>query len=100
MVDKKRVLIVDDHPLLREGVSQVFNRQHDFVVCAEAATAAEAKSALLEKKPDLVVLDLMLGNADGIELIKSFKALAPGVAILVISLHDERVYAERVLKAG
>src|SRR5438067_4964597 len=100
MAEKKRVLVVDDHPLLREGLSQVFNRQDDFAVCAEAATPAEAKSALLEKKPDVIVLDLMLGNADGIELIKALKALEPSAAILVISLHDEGVYAERALRAG
>jgi len=100
MAEKKRVLVVDDHPLLREGLSQVFNRQDDFVVCAEAATPAEAKSALFEKKPDVIVLDLMLGNADGIELIKALKTLDPSAAILVISLHDEGVYAERALRAG
>ena len=100
MAEKKRILVIDDHPLLREGLSQLINKQPDLAVCGEAATAAEAKAAVENISPDAVVLDLMLGHSDGLELIKFLKAVAPNVAVLVISMHDENVYAERAIQSG
>jgi DNA-binding NarL/FixJ family response regulator len=97
---KKRILVVDDHPLVRAGVSGLVNQQPDLAVCASAATAADAKRAVEEHRPDLILLDLMLGHSDGIELIKYFKALHPEIAIVILSMHAEPVYAERALKAG
>lgn len=98
--EKKRVLVVDDHPLLREGIVQLLNRQRDLAVCAEAGDAAGAKQTLLDSSPDGVVLDLALGHGDGIELIKQLKALRPDVPILVVSMHEETTFAERALRAG
>ena len=100
MPEKKRVLIVDDHPLMREGLAQLIGKQHDLIVCGEAATAAEAKRAIETDAPDVVILDLMLGDSDGLALIKFLSAVAPQIAVLVISLHDETVYAPRALQAG
>jgi len=100
MSEKKRVLIVEDHPLFREGVAQLINKQRDLIVCGAAATAADAKRAVETAAPDVVILDLMLGHSDGLDLIKFLKAIAPQVAVLVISMHDETVYAERALQAG
>ncbi len=100
MQAKKRVLIVDDHPLMREGLAQLIGKQRDLIACGEAATAADAKSAVERDAPDVVILDLMLGYSDGLDLIKFLKAIAPQVPVLVISMHDETVYAERALLAG
>src|SRR4028118_1492903 len=100
MSDKTRILVVDDHPLLREGISQLINKQKDMEVCGEAGTAADAKAAVETLKPDAVILDLMLGHSDGLDLIKHLKAISPELAVLVISMHDENVYAERAIEAG
>ena len=100
MPEKKRVLIVDDHPLLREGLAQLIGKQSDLTACGEAANAADAKRAVETDAPDVVILDLMLGDSDGLALIKFLNAVAQQVAVLVISLHDETVYAPRALQAG
>jgi DNA-binding NarL/FixJ family response regulator len=97
---RKRVLVVEDHPLMREGIKHVVNGQPDLVVCGEAASAREVLPAVVAASPDVILLDLMLGNADGIELIRYLTALRPGVPILVISFFDESIYAERALRAG
>jgi len=97
---KKRVLVVDDHPLMRDGIVQLLNRQTDLTACAEAGTTEEALEALAASPPDVVLLDLRLGHADGIELIKQLRSLYPGLPILVHSMCDEEVYAERILRAG
>src|SRR5437867_9364580 len=97
---KIRVLVVDDHPLLREGLVQLLDRQQDLVCCGQAGTASDALAALSARhKPDLVLLDLRLGKSDGLELIKTLKAQYPAVAILVVSQFDEALYAERALRA-
>lgn len=97
----KRVFVVDDHPLLRGGLVTLISQQRDLVVCGEADSFAGTILAVDDDPPpDLLVMDLMLGNADGLELIKQVRALRPGILILVISMHDELIYAERVIRAG
>ena len=96
-----RILLVDDHPIVREGLTRIINRQSDMLVCAEAGSVAEALKKVLGSDPDLVIMDLTLdGSLAGLELIKAIAARFPGLPTLVHSMHDEQVYAERVLKAG
>ena len=98
---KTRVLIVDDHPLLRGGLVQLIANEPDLFLCGEADSVGSTILAVDDDPPpELVILDLMLGNADGLELIKQIRALRPGLPILVISMHDELIYAERALRAG
>ena len=95
------MLVVDDHPLLRRGLAQILENSPDMVLFGEADTPSSTILAVdSDPPPDLIILDLMLGNSDGLELIKQIRAIRPGLAILVISLHDEWVYAERALRAG
>ena len=95
-----RVLIVDDHPMTREGLAHLIASQPDLVVCAEAATAAAALTAALKTRPDLVLADFTLPDKSGIELVKDLHAVQPGLPVLIISMHEESLYAERALKAG
>jgi len=97
---KKRVLLVDDHPMMRGGLAQVINQQMDLVVCCEAGDANEAMERIASSKPDLAVVDISLEGKSGLELIKDLHALHPELPILVMSMHDESLYAERVLRAG
>lgn len=97
---KTRILIVDDHPLIREGFANMIKRQRDMVRCGEAGTVAETFKAVETLHPDLVLLDLWLGGADGLDLVKSLKSQFPDLRILVISFSDEAIYAERALRAG
>ena len=97
---KTRVMVVDDHPLVRQGLVQVINQQEDLVVCGEAATHAEALTALSARLPDLLLLDLRLKEGDGLEFIKSLKGRFPDLPVLVLSQFDEGLYAERSLRAG
>src|SRR4051812_14798196 len=97
---KAQVLVVDDHPMLREGVVQFLNRQQDIAVCGEADSIASAQGALSHKRPDLVLLDLRLGASDTIEFIKALKAQYGPLPILVFSQFDETIFAEKALKAG
>jgi DNA-binding NarL/FixJ family response regulator len=97
---KARVLVVDDHPLYRQGVIQLINRQRDVACCGEAATAADTCRAVASSKPDLAILDVRLGQEDGLELIKVLRAQFPAVRILVLSSYEEEIYAERALRAG
>ncbi|MBI4660410.1 MAG: response regulator transcription factor [Verrucomicrobia bacterium] len=99
-MQKQRILIVDDHPLLRAGLIQFIDRQKDMICCGEADGAASTQNAVLAYKPDLVLLDLRLRGEDGLELIKSLKSQHPKLLILVISQCDEMLYAERALRAG
>jgi DNA-binding NarL/FixJ family response regulator len=98
--EKNRLIIVDDHPLFREGLRQMINRHKDLEVCGEAADAAEALKLVAELKPDLVLVDISLAGTNGIDLIKSLKAKYDDLPILVVSMHDESLYAERALRAG
>ena len=97
---RRRILIVDDHPVVREGLTQQLNREPDLRVCAEASNAPQALAAVEEQKPDLVLVDLNLPGRSGLELIRDVRAVAPQLPMLVLSMHDESVFAERVLRAG
>ena len=97
---KKKILIVDDHPLLREGLESVLSVEPDFEICGEAATVREAMEKVEAFEPDLVVSDLSLPDRNGLDLIKDLKILHPRIPVLVVSMHDENVYAERALRAG
>ena len=96
-----RVLVVDDHPLLRSGLVQLITKDPHLSLCGQADSVGTTILAVDDDPPpDLVILDLMLGNEDGLELIKQIRALRPGLLVLVISMHDEWIYAERALRAG
>lgn len=97
---KTRVLIVDDHPMTRSGLAYFINHQPDMIACCEAQDAAEALKGVVQSKPDLVLTDFTLPDKNGLELIKDIRAVAPQLPILVISMHEESLYAERVLRAG
>jgi DNA-binding NarL/FixJ family response regulator len=96
----KKVLIVDDHPLIREGLALRVSSQPDLEVCGEAASANEALERVKATKPDLAIIDIQLVESSGIELIKEIKAHFPIVKMLVISAFDDSLYAERALRAG
>lgn len=97
---KSRVLIVDDHPMVRDWLGILIGKQTDLTVCGEAASAREAMQLVAAQKPDIAIVDLSLEGKSGLELIKDLKALHPNLPILVLSMHDESLYAERVLRAG
>ncbi len=96
---RKRILLVDDHPMMRAGLAQLINHQPDLMVCAEAGNPAEVFAVIAQAKPDLVLTDLTMPGRGGIEFIKDLVALQPALPILVVSMHDEVVYAERCLRA-
>jgi len=98
--NKKRVFIVDDHPIVRDGLITIINHEKDFEVCGEADESREALKAISELKPDVVIVDITLKNSDGIELTKNLKARYPTLPVIVLSIHDEFTYAERALRAG
>ena len=98
--EKSRILIVDDHPLFREGMQQMIDRNASLKVCGEAASPAAAMKAVAELEPDLVLVDISLEGGDGIDLIKNLKEKYENLPILVISMHNESLYAERALRAG
>jgi DNA-binding NarL/FixJ family response regulator len=95
-----RILLVDDHPVVRDGLAESINHEPDLTVCATAEDRQEALKAVETTKPDLAVIDLMLKSSSGLELIKDIHARWPKLLILVVSMHDETLYAERVLRAG
>jgi two-component system, NarL family, response regulator NreC len=95
-----KVVIVEDHPIFSKGLRQLINAHDGYSVLGEAADCAGAKRLVGETGPDLVIVDLNLGNEDGLELIKDLKSAYPDLAMLVLSMHDERYYAERVIRAG
>jgi DNA-binding NarL/FixJ family response regulator len=97
---KARILVVDDHPMMRGGLIQLVNRQIDMTCCGEAGTAVEAHSAVTRLKPNLVIMDLRLKEGDGLELIKSLRSQFAGLRILVLSQYDAPHYVERALRAG
>jgi DNA-binding NarL/FixJ family response regulator len=96
----KRILIVDDHPMMRTGLAQLIDNEPDLKVSAEADTAGQAISLVTEQKFNLALLDISLPDKNGLELIKDLRVLQPELPILVVSMHDELIYAERVLRAG
>ncbi len=97
---KKKVMVVDDHPIVRKGLAQLINQTQDLEVCGEAGDAHEALEKIPRYKPDCIILDLMLGLTNGLTLIEDIKVRYTDIPILVLSMHDESLYAERVLRAG
>jgi len=100
MQAKKRVLIVDDHPLMRQGLGLLINQQLDLHVCGEAEEAQGALLVIAQQRPDILILDISLSGPDGLEVLKSIRASEPSLPVLVLSMHDEAIYAERALRAG
>lgn len=95
-----RILLVDDHPMMRAGLVQLIDAQDDMTVCAESGSASEAVAAAVKHRPDIIVTDLTLPGRGGLELIADLHSAEPRSAILVLSMHDEAFYAERTLRAG
>lgn len=95
-----RIIIVDDHPVFRQGIRQLIDGENDLTVCCEVETGSEAIAGVEKHKPDLAIVDIALKGTNGIELVKSLKALEPNLPALVLSMHDESLYAERALRAG
>jgi DNA-binding NarL/FixJ family response regulator len=100
VITKKRILIVGDHPMMRQGLAQLIDHEPDLEACGEADTAAQALKRINADNPDLVLADISLPDRSGLELIKDVQALHTRLAVLVVSMHDEALYAERVLRAG
>src|SRR5215471_9030310 len=97
---KSRVFVVEDHPLVREGLTNLINGQHDVMVCGEAKDSAEAIDKIAMEGPEVAIIDISLANESGLELIKQLARQFPQVALIVLSMHDEALYAERALRAG
>lgn len=97
---RKKILLVDDHPITRQGLKAVIDQQPDLMVCGEADTAPQAIELFQKLAPDLAIIDIGLKTTNGIELTKNLKVLAPTVPVLVLSMHDENLYAERAVRAG
>jgi DNA-binding NarL/FixJ family response regulator len=97
---KRTVFIVDDHPVFREGLVRIINQERDLIVCGEAADAPEALFRVESAKPDLVLIDISLEGMSGIDLLKSLRGRLPDTRFLVLSMHPESLYGERVLRAG
>jgi len=97
---KHRIFLVDDHPLVREGLTNLINRQDDLIVCGEAEDSSEAIGGIARSRPDVAVIDISLKNESGLELVKNLGSQFPLVALIVLSMHDEALYAERALRAG
>ena len=97
---KHRVFLVDDHPIVRAGLTSLINRESDLIVCGEAEDAPGAIQLIPSSIPDILIVDLSLKGPDGIDLIKDLHLRCPSLPVLVLSMHDESVYAERALRAG
>jgi len=100
LASKYRIFLVDDHPILRQGLALFINREPDLMVCGEADGAASALQAIRSSIPDFVILDISLDGPDGLELLKTLRAKYPSLPVLILSMHDESTYAERALRAG
>ena len=97
---RRKVFLVDDHAVVRNGLAELINQAPDLIVCGEAASAEEALAKIDAAPPDVAIVDLILGDMSGLELLKSLKARHPSLPALVLSMHDESFYAERCLRAG
>ena len=97
---KSRVLVVDDHPIVRQGLALLINREDDLTVCGEAQDAHAAMQAIASVKPDILIVDISLNGPDGLDLLKDVRMRHPELPVLILSMHDESVYAERALRAG
>jgi DNA-binding NarL/FixJ family response regulator len=96
---KKTVFVVDDHPLLRQGLALLINREPDLMVCGEAEEAQTAMTEIAAKKPDILIADISLNGPDGLDLLKNLRTQYPNLPVLILSMHDESIYAERALRA-
>lgn len=99
-VTKTKVLVVDDHPIVRQGLALLINREPDLVVCGEAEEMHTAMQEILTTHPDIALVDISLNGPDGLELLKSIRMRHPHLPVLILSMHDESIYAERALRAG
>ncbi len=97
---RRGIMIVDDHPLVRERLAEIINREPDLTVCGEAENRSEALDAISASPPSLALVDLTLKDSDGLELIKDIRSRWPNMLVLVVSMHDESLYAERAIRAG
>jgi DNA-binding NarL/FixJ family response regulator len=97
---KHRVLIVDDHPIVRHGLKQMIDAEPDLVVCGEAQSDREARAAIRELDPDIMIVDVSLAQGDGMDLVREVHAQRPQLPMLVLSMHGETIYAQRLLSAG
>ncbi len=97
---KRRILVVDDHPIVRQGLALLINRESDLMVCAEAEDAPKAMQAIATAKPDILLVDISLNGPDGLDLLKDVRIHHPELPVLILSMHDESIYAERALRAG
>ncbi len=98
--DKAKIIIVDDHPIVREGLADLINKEDDLVVCGEAEDAYQAMAVIRELEPDIAIVDISLQDTSGLELIKDIKVQYSSLPVLTLSMHEESLYAERALRAG
>jgi DNA-binding NarL/FixJ family response regulator len=99
-IKKSKVLVVDDHPIVRQGLALLINRESDLMVCGEAEDARMAMQSIITAKPDIMVVDISLNGPDGLDLLKDIRTRYPELPVLILSMHDESIYAERALRAG
>lgn len=97
---KSKVFVVDDHPIVRQGLALLINRESDLTVCGEAEDAQTAMQTVVTVKPDILVVDISLNGPDGLDLLKDVRMRHPELPVLILSMHDESIYAERALRAG
>jgi DNA-binding NarL/FixJ family response regulator len=100
MTKKSRVFVVDDHPIIRQGLALLINRESDLTVCGEAEDAQTALQLVATHSPDILVVDISLNGPDGLDLLKNVRMWHPNLPVLILSMHDESIYAERALRAG
>src|SRR5580693_5357064 len=100
VVTKKRILVVDDHPIVRQGLALLINRELDMLVCGEAEEAMGTLHVLASARPDVLLVDISLNGPDGLDLLKTIRTTHPTLPVLILSMHDESIYAERALRAG
>jgi len=97
---KSKVFVVDDHPIVRQGLALLINREADLTVCGEAEDAQSAMQSVSRDHPDIMVVDISLNGPDGLDLLKDIRMRHPDLPVLILSMHDESIYAERALRAG
>src|SRR5579864_515307 len=97
---KRRILVVDDHPIIRQGLAMMVNRESDLEVCGEAEDATGAMLVMASSRPDVLIVDISLNGPDGLDLLKNIRSTYPTLPVLILSMHDESIYAERALRAG
>jgi len=97
---KTKILVVDDHPIVRYGISRILNKEDDLAVCGEAEDGNEALQAIEKQKPDLILMDISLKRSDGLKLTKIIRGDYPDIPVLILSMHDESVYARKALRSG